>query len=101
MTTTIFQIIAGILAAVFLYYGMDVRRKNGSRDFIAPAWQTLMKVCSCALIGITAWTILSLRQVNFSDWVDLAVVTSRTDGPESTSGCGPILREEPRSGRVR
>src|SRR5438093_10942768 len=74
----IFQIIASILAAFFLYYGMDVRRKDGTRDFVAPAWQTLMKVCSFALVGVTVWITASIRQVNASDWLDLAVMASGT-----------------------
>ena len=74
----IFQIIAGILGAVFLYYGMDVRRKDGARDFVSPTWQTLMKVCSFALVGGAVWITVSLRQVNATDWQALVLIAGGT-----------------------
>ena len=86
MTTTtsneiavgIFQIAAGILAALFLYYGMDVRRKEGAKDFVALAWQKLMKFCSFLLVGAAVWITLGVRQLNAVDWLDLAVMASGT-----------------------
>ena len=86
MTTTtpnevavwIFQITAGLLAAVFLYFGMDVRGKDGARDFVAPVWQKLMKFCSFLLVGSAVWITSSVRQLNASDWLDLAVMASGT-----------------------
>jgi steroid 5-alpha reductase family enzyme len=73
-----FQIIAGTLTAFFLYYGMDVRRKEGARDFTLSAWQTLMKFCSFLLVGVAVWITFSVHQVNAGDWLDLAVMASGT-----------------------
>ncbi len=78
MMTTLFQTIAGILVAFFLYYGMDVRRQDGARDFAAPVWQTLMKLCSFLLVGAFLWIALSTHQVSLGDWLDLAVMISGT-----------------------
>jgi protein-S-isoprenylcysteine O-methyltransferase Ste14 len=78
MLTALFQTIAGVLVALFLYYGMDVRRKDGARDFAAPAWQTLVKLCSFLLIGAFLWIVLSTRQVSLGDWLDLSVMMSGT-----------------------
>src|SRR3989442_1346910 len=57
---------------------MDVRRKDGARDFVAPVWQMLMKFCSYLLVCGAIWITLSIRQVNASDWLDLAVMASGT-----------------------
>jgi len=76
--TTIFQTISGILIAFFLYYGMDIRRKDGARDFAAPAWQTVMKLCSFVLVGAFFWIALSTRQVSVVDWLDLVLMISGT-----------------------
>ena len=78
MMTTLFQIISGILVALFLYYGMDVRRKDGARDFVAPAWQRAMKLCSLLLVGAFFWITLSTRQVSMGDWLDLSFMISGT-----------------------
>ena len=86
MTTTtpnevavwIFQITAGMLAVLFLYYGMDVRRKEGAKDFVTGPWQKLMKFCSFLLVGATVWITFSVRHLNASDWLDLAVMASGT-----------------------
>ena len=57
---------AGVLAAVFLYYGMDVRRKDGARDFVAPVWQTLMKVCSFSLAGGAVWMTGFVTRIGYA-----------------------------------
>ena len=74
----IFQITAGTLAAFFLYYGLDVRRKDGAKDFVAPVWQKLMKFCSFLLVGVAVWITLSVRQLNATEWLDLALMASGT-----------------------
>jgi protein-S-isoprenylcysteine O-methyltransferase Ste14 len=76
--TTIFQIIAATVTALFLYYGMDVRRKAGARDFVASLWQTLMKVCSLTLMGVAAWMTFTIRNVNAGHWLALAMMISGT-----------------------
>jgi len=78
MMTTLFQITSGTLVALFLYYGMDVRRKDGAADFVAHTWQTLMKFCSFSLIGGFVWVSLSVPQVSASDWLDMAIMASGT-----------------------
>lgn len=74
----IFQITAGTLAGFFLYYGMDVRRKDGAKDFVALVWQKLMKFCSFLLVGVAVWITLSVRQLNATEWLDLALMASGT-----------------------
>ena len=69
---------AGILAVLFLYYGMDVRRKKGAKDFVTLAWQRLMKFCSFLLVGAAVWITFSVRQLNAVDWLDLALIASGT-----------------------
>jgi protein-S-isoprenylcysteine O-methyltransferase Ste14 len=71
---TIFKSAVAILAAIFVYYGMDIRRKTGARDFVAPVWQVIMKLCSIALILASAWVTLSAQHVNTTDWVSLAMM---------------------------
>jgi len=75
-TLTIFKSAAAILAAIFVYYGMDMRPKTGARDFVAPVWQVTMKLCSVALILGFAWIALSAQHVNTIDWVSLATMAS-------------------------
>src|SRR6266699_3645647 len=78
MMTTLLQITSGTLVALFLYYGMDVRRKDGAADFVAHTWQTLMKLCSFSLVGGFVWVTLSVPEVSASDWLDLAIMASGT-----------------------
>jgi protein-S-isoprenylcysteine O-methyltransferase Ste14 len=72
--TTLFQAFSGILIAIFLYYGMDIRRKSGARDFAAPAWQIVMKLCSLLLVGAFFLVTLSARHVSLADWLDLSLM---------------------------
>jgi protein-S-isoprenylcysteine O-methyltransferase Ste14 len=74
----LFQITAGILVALFLHYGMDVRRKEGTRHFVAPAWQVLMKLCAFSLIGAFVWFAVSADQVSVIDWLGLALMATGT-----------------------
>jgi protein-S-isoprenylcysteine O-methyltransferase Ste14 len=78
LTVRSFQIIAGILAAIFLYYGMDVRRKHGARNFVAPVWQRLMKFCAFLIVGAVVSSALTVRQLNAGDCLALAVMASGT-----------------------
>jgi glycine C-acetyltransferase len=73
-----FAVAAAALAAVFLYYGLDVRNKDSARGFVAPRWQLLMKFCSFALLGSFIWGAWSARQLNATDWLGLAVAASGT-----------------------
>jgi len=74
----LFQIAVAILGGLFLRYGMDVRRKAGARDFIAPAWQVLMKLCSFALLGGFGWIALAMHAPSPLDWLGLASMASGT-----------------------
>lgn len=78
MMTLLFQAISGTLVVFFLYFGMDVRRKRGARDFARPAWQRVMKLCSFLLIGSFFWIALSARHVSMGDWLSLSVMISGT-----------------------
>lgn len=74
----VFQTLTSILVVLFLFYGMDVRRKEGTRDFVAPAWQTLMKLCAFSLIGAFVGIAMSIAHVNLFDWVALALMAAGT-----------------------
>ena len=75
---TLFKSAAAILIVVFLYYGMDVRRKVGTRYFVTPVWQSLMKICSFALITAFTWVAFSMRQLHVIDWLSLAALAAGT-----------------------
>lgn len=75
---TLFQTAAAVLGALFVIYGMDVRRKAGARNFIAPAWQWLMKLCAFSLIGGFLWLALSMQEPGFIDWLGLVFMLSGT-----------------------
>ena len=90
----LFKSVAAILVVVFLYYGMDVRRKAGTRYFVTPVWQSLMKICSFALITAFMWVALSIRQLGM---IRLAEPGSACSGDrlcrrsETRPGCGAYL----------
>ena len=73
-----FQIYSGVLVVVFLAYGMDVRQKAGARDFVAQAWQRLMKICSFSLIALFIWIVLLMKEAGAMDWLCLTVMTIGT-----------------------
>lgn len=74
----LFQITAVILGGLFLCYGMDVRRKAGACDFVAPAWQVLMKFSAFALLGCCGWVVIAMHTPDLVDWLGLAFVASGT-----------------------
>src|SRR5258708_6217279 len=57
LSTGLYQALAALLGALFVVYGMDVRRKSGARNFVAPAWQRLHKLSALVLIGGLAWAV--------------------------------------------
>ena len=71
-----FQILAGILVTLFLYYGMDVRQKRGARNLVAPVWLVLMKGCSALLVGAWVWVVLFVHELNAIDWMSLVLMAS-------------------------
>ena len=71
-----FQLLAGILVTLFLYYGMDVRRKRGARNLATPVLVLLMKGCSALLIGAWAWVVLFANKLTAIDWMSLALMAS-------------------------
>ena len=75
---TLFQTVAMILGALFVVYGMDVRRRPGARSFVAPVWQRLMKGCAFLLIGGFVWLALSMTQAAFADWIGLLFMFAGT-----------------------
>ncbi len=74
----IYQTTAAILAALFAFYGMDVRSKAGTRDFVGRGWQGLMKLCAFGLIAGFAWAVAGAGEVRAIDWIGLALAASGT-----------------------
>jgi len=74
----LYQATTAFLGALFMLYGMDVWRKKGARDFVAPAWQTLMKLCAWLLIAGFAWLVASMDEPGMIDWLGLALGVSGT-----------------------
>ena len=74
----LFQLAAALLGVLFLVYGMDVRRKAGARDFVAPLWQAIMKLCAFALLGGMAWIVFCMQAPGAIDWLGLAFIASGT-----------------------
>ena len=76
--TALFRLTTAALAALFLWFGMDLRRRPGSRDFVATRWQTLMKVAAFTLIGACLPVVLTIPAPRIADWLALAVVATGT-----------------------
>ena len=74
----IYQAAAASVGALFLFYGMDVRRKAGALNVVAPAWQLLMKLCALFLIAGFAWLIASMREHSMIDWLGLTLGATGT-----------------------
>ena len=74
----LYQAMAAFLGLLFLRYAMDVRRKAGARDFVAPAWQHLMKLCALLLIAGFAWLVAAMREPGTVDWLGLTLAASGT-----------------------
>jgi len=73
-----YQATTAFLGALFMFHGMDVRHKEGARDFVAPVWQLLMKLCAWLLIAGFAWLVASMREPGMIDWLGLALGASGT-----------------------
>ncbi len=74
----LYQAVAAFLGLLFVCYAMDVRRKAGARDFVAPAWQHLMKLCALLLITGFAWLVAAMRDPGTVDWLGLTLAASGT-----------------------
>ncbi len=70
---TLYQAAAAFLGTLFLVYGMDVRRKAGARNFVAPEWQLLIKLCALVLIAGFAWIVATMRAPGLIDWLALGL----------------------------
>lgn len=66
------------LGVTFIYFGMDVRRKSGSRNFVAPPWLMMMKAMSFSLIAAFLAVVLFAREFGALQWVCLALMSSGT-----------------------
>src|SRR5215468_6222521 len=77
-TLVAFQVAAAVLVALFVYFGMDLRRKEGARNFVAPAWQYLMKVCAFVLLGAFVWIANAAAEIRMIDWMGLGVMAIGT-----------------------
>lgn len=76
--TLFFQVTALALVAVFIYYGMDVRKKTDVQNFTMPLWQMLMKLLSFALIIAFVYGVWSVRLPSAVDYLALALMVSGT-----------------------
>jgi predicted metal-dependent hydrolase/protein-S-isoprenylcysteine O-methyltransferase Ste14 len=73
LSTGLYQALAALLGALFVAYGMDIRRKAGARNFVAPAWQRLHKLSALVLIGGFAWLIAAMYRPDAIDWLALTL----------------------------
>lgn len=74
----LFKMLCVLLTLCFVFFGMDIRRKHGTRDFVPLVWQLVMKFCSFLLIGAFAWTVLLSHEINLFDWFSLMLMASGT-----------------------
>ena len=74
----LFRAASVIVAGLFVWFGMDIRRKPGSHDLVAPAWQMLTKVAASALVAACGWVVLAIPAPGAVDWLALAVMTAGT-----------------------
>ena len=74
----LFKMICVALTLCFVLFGMDIRRKTGSRDFVPLVWQVVMKFCSFLLIGAFVWTVLLSQDVSILDWFALVLMAMGT-----------------------
>ena len=75
---TLFRTASLALAVLFLWYGMDVRRKTDAHDFVAPMWQAVMRLAAFSLIGAFIWVALVMPGPGGLDWFGLAFMVSGT-----------------------
>lgn len=74
----LFKSAAAILIVAFIYYGMDVRRKAGTRCFVSPLWLALMKFCAFTLITTFALVVFFIREPELIDWLSLVILAFGT-----------------------
>ncbi len=75
---TAFKIISGLFTIFFIFFGMDIRKKTGARDFVSPVWQFIMKFSSFLLIGAFIWTAFQIQQISAIDWLSLLLTICGT-----------------------
>lgn len=75
---TAFKIISGLFTVFFVFFGMDIRKKTGARDFVSPVWQFIMKFSSFLLIGAFVWIAFQIQQINAIDWLSLLLTICGT-----------------------
>src|SRR5258708_37775635 len=94
----VYQAASAFIGLLFVTYGMDIRRKAGARDFVAPAWQGLVKLCAVLLIGGFAWLVASLPQPGLIEWLALLLGVSGTAfvvaGQAAPRRCPPLAPAE-------
>jgi predicted metal-dependent hydrolase/protein-S-isoprenylcysteine O-methyltransferase Ste14 len=67
----LFRIAAGSALAIFLRYGMDLRRRPGARYLTHPASQAGLKLAALLLLAGHGWVLASLGRVAPLDWLAL------------------------------
>lgn len=73
---TCFTMLTVALTMLFIYYGMDIRRKEDSRNLAPVSLQWLTKVCSFALIGVYAAVALRATTIGVPEWIGSALLAS-------------------------
>ena len=74
----LFKTLCVLLTCAFFFFGMDIRKKHGSRDFVPLVWQLAMKFCSFLLIGAFVWTVILSQEVSMLDWFSLLLMAFGT-----------------------
>ena len=74
----LFRVASLTLVALFLWFGMDVRRKAGTGSFVGHGWQTLMKLAAFSLIGLFVRVVLTIPEPRSLEWIALGLMGSGT-----------------------
>jgi protein-S-isoprenylcysteine O-methyltransferase Ste14 len=73
-----FKTAAVALTFYFMWFGMDVRRKRGARNFVAPAFGLAMNAVSFALVTVFGWRVIVAAGANAADWACLLPMAAGT-----------------------
>lgn len=66
---TSYKVIAFGFYALFVFYVFDIRNKPGMRPIVTAVWTQLMKALSLVVLATYAAIIVSMSDLQLSDWV--------------------------------
>jgi len=76
MWADLFRMAELVTLAVFVRYGLDVRKKQGMTP-LAPPWLTrIMKIVSCAVVALYAYVLWTLQGLVWTDALALALTVA-------------------------